>query len=62
MNIINILSLYKTGYKETEVKVENHNMRIIDEKTGLNYIVDKESDIPKIFSTIGRMRKDLMIT
>lgn len=62
MNIVNILSLYKTFYKETEVKVENHNMRIIDEKTGLNYIVDKESDIPKIFSTIGRMRTDLMMT
>lgn len=62
MNIVNILNLYKTFYKETEVKVENHNMRIIDEKTGLNYIVDKESDIPKIFSTIGRMRTDLMIT
>lgn len=62
MNIINILNLYKTFYKETEVKVENHNMRIIDEKIGLNYIVDKESDIPKIFSTIGRMRTDLMIT
>lgn len=62
MNIVNILNLYKTAYKETEVKVENHNMRIIDEKTGLNYIVDKESDIPKIFSTIGRMRTDLMIT
>jgi hypothetical protein len=54
--------LYKRFYKETEVKVENHNMRIIDEKTGLNYIVDKESDIPKIFSTIGRMRTDLMMT
>lgn len=62
MNIVNILNLYKTFYKETEVKVENHNMRIIDEKTGLNYIVDKESDIPKIFSTIGRMRTDLMMT
>lgn len=62
MNIVNILNLYKTFYTETEVKVENHNMRIIDEKTGLNYIVDKESDIPKIFSTIGRMRTDLMIT
>lgn len=62
MNIVNILNLYKTFYTETEVKVENHNMRIIDEKTGLNYIVDKESDIPKIFSTIGRMRTDLMMT
>lgn len=62
MNIVNVLNLYKTFYKETEVKVENHNMRIIDEKTGLNYIVDKENDIPKIFSTIGRMRTDLMIT
>ena len=62
MNIVNILNLYKTFYTETEVKVENHNMRIIDKKTGLNYIVDKESDIPKIFSTIGRMRTDLMMT
>lgn len=62
MNIVNILNLYKKFYKETEVKIENHNMRIIDEKTGLNYIVDKESDIPKIFSTIGRMRTDLMMT
>lgn len=62
MNIVNVINLYKTFYKETEVKVENHNMRIIDEKTGLNYIVDKESDIPKIFSTIGRMRTDLMMT
>lgn len=62
MNIVNILNLYARFYKETEVKVENHNMRIIDEKTGLNYIVDKESDIPKIFSTIGRMRTDLMMT
>lgn len=61
MNIINVLNLYKKLYKETEIKVENHNMRIIDEKTGLNYIVDKESDIPKIFSTIGRMRTDLMM-
>lgn len=62
MNIVNVLNLYKTFYKETEIKVENHNMRIIDEKTGLNYIVEKESDIPKIFSTIGRMRTDLMMT
>ena len=62
MNIVNILSLYTRLHKKTEVKVENHNMRIIDKKTGLIYIVDKESDIPKIFSTIGRMRKDLMIT
>lgn len=62
MNIVNVLNLYKRLYKETEVKVENHKMRIIDEKTGLNYIVDKESDIPKIFSTIGRMRTDLMMT
>lgn len=62
MNIVNVLSVYKRICKETEIKVENHNMRIIDEKTGLNYIVDKESDIPKIFSTIGRMRTDLMLT